>query len=80
MTTMQQLDEFSRFAKQLVEREGEQLPLDAVFDRWHQEAFRQDDLARIRASVKDYERGERGIALDKYLSEFDARSATEKNQ
>ncbi|QDS97293.1 hypothetical protein HG15A2_05540 [Adhaeretor mobilis] len=77
---MQQLDEFSRFAKQLVEREGEQLPLDAIFDRWHQEAFRDDDLARIQASAEDYGQGERGVPLDTFLAEFDARRISEQNQ
>jgi len=72
MTTIEQIDEFTRFAKQLVEKEGTELPLDAIFDRWHEEAFRDEDLLRIQASVNDYDSGERGRPVEEFLADFDS--------
>lgn len=71
MTTTQQLFEFSRFTQQLVAEEGESLSLAAIFDRWHQQAYQDEDLTRIRASVNDFENGERGRPLENFLCEFE---------
>ena len=60
MTTIEQLNDFSRFAKKVVEQEGKKLPLDVIFDRRHREAFAEEDLQRIRASASDYEARVRG--------------------
>jgi len=60
MATSEQIDLFSSFAKQLSEQEGTELPLDAIFDRWHLEANKDQDLLAIQASDNDYNRGERG--------------------
>lgn len=70
MTTIEQIDDFSQFAKQIIEQEGDDLPLDVIFDRWHRKAFPQEDLLRIQESVSDYESGERGRPVDEFLSEF----------
>ena len=70
MATIDQIEEFSRFAKLLSEKEGKELPLDVIFDRWHEEAFRNDDLRRLQASVRDYENGERGQPAEEVLAEF----------
>ena len=75
MTTIEQLNDFSRFAKQVVEQEGKELPLDIIFDRWHRQAFAEEDLQRIRASASDYESGERGRPVEEVLSEFKAKSS-----
>ena len=80
MTTIEQIDEFTRFAKQLVEKEGNELPLDAIFDRWHEEAFRDEDVLRIQASVNDYDNGERGQVAEDVLAEFRAERAAGKNK
>ena len=57
MATSEQIDAFIRFAKQISEQEGADLPLDAIFDRWHEEAYREEDLHAIQASAHDYEHG-----------------------
>jgi len=80
MATIEQIDEFTRFAKQLVEKEGSELPLNAIFDRWHEEAFRDEDLLRIQSSVNDYEKGERGQPANEVLAEFRAERGTGKNK
>jgi len=72
MATSEQIDAFSRFAKLLSEQQGDELPLDAIFDRWHEEAHRDEDLLRIQASMRDYERGERGQPAEEVLAEFRA--------
>ena len=80
MATTDQIDEFSRFAKQLSEQEGKEIPLDIIFDRWHEEAFRDKDLLRIQASVRDYENGERGQPAEEVLAEFRNERAAGKNK
>ena len=80
MATIEPIDEFTRFAKQLVEKEGTELPLDAIFDRWQEEAFRDEDLLRIQASVNDYDKGERGQPANEVLAEFRAERGAGKNK
>lgn len=80
MTTIEQLNDFSRYAKQIVEQEGKELPLDVIFDRWHRESFAEEDLRRIQASASDYEAGERGRPVDEFLSEFKTKQDLDKNQ
>jgi len=80
MATIEQIDQFTRFAKQLVEKEGAELPLDAIFDRWHEETFRDEDLLRIQASVNDYDQGERGQPAKEVLAEFRADRVAGKNK
>jgi len=80
MGTIEQLEDFTRFTKLTLEKEGRELPLDAIFDRWHEEAFRDEDLARIQASVNDYDNGERGRPLNEFLAEFDAKQAAEDSK
>lgn len=71
MTTLEQLDDFARFAKAVVEKEGAELPLEVVFQRWNQGAWSEEDLVRIQASVRDYQNGERGEPLEDFLARFD---------
>jgi len=79
MASIKQIDEFTRFAKQLVEKESIELPLDAIFDRWHEEAFRDEDLLRIQVSVNDYENGNRGRPVEEFLEEFDAQQSADNS-
>ena len=75
MTTIEQLEEFSRFTRQLVEAEGQNISLDVIFDRWRGGACRSDDLARIRAAVNDYENSDRGQPADDVIAGFRAERA-----
>jgi len=67
MTTIEQLNDFSRFAKKVVEQEGKELPLDVIFDRRHREAFAEEDPQRIRASASAYEARVRGKSEDEFF-------------
>ncbi len=80
MGTIEQIDEFTRFAKLLIEKEGAGIQLDAIFDRWHEEAFRDEDLIRIQASVDDYKAGEQGQPAKEVLDEFRKERAAGKNK
>lgn len=75
MTTYEQLADFSRFTRNVIETEDSSLPLAAIFDRWQSEISRQDDLARIRASVNDFENGERGEPAEQVIAQFRAERA-----
>jgi len=79
MGTIEQIEEFTRFAKLLVEKEGAGIPLEAIFDRWHEEAFRDEDLLRIQASVDDFNNGERGELAEEILANFRKERTTGKN-
>ena len=80
MASIEQIEQFSRFAKQLSEEEGMEIPLDAIFDRWHAEAYKDADLLAIQASDRDYQNGERGRPVEEFLQEFDASRAADKSK
>ncbi len=80
MATTEQIEQFSRFAKQLSEEEGTELPLAAIFDRWHAEATKDQDLLAIQASAKDFDNGERGRPVEEFLQEFDAARRADKSK
>jgi len=80
MATFEQIEAFSHFAKQLSEKEGLELPLEVIFDRWHEEAFRDEDLLRIQASVGDFENGERGRPVEEFLAEFESKRSAGKSE
>ena len=80
MATAKQIEKFSRFAKQLSDQEGLELPLDVIFERWHAEVHKDDDLLAIRASDRDYNNGERGRPVAEFLQEFDETRDVDKNE
>ena len=80
MTTIEQLNDCSRYARLIVEQEGKELPLDVIFDRWHCDTLATQDLARIQASVADYENGEQGRPIADFLAEFKAKQVPDKDQ
>ena len=80
MATSEQIEKFSRFAKRISDEEGVEIPLTAIFDRWHAEVYQDEDLLAIQASHRDYERGERGQPAEKFLQEFDVQLAEKNNQ
>ena len=80
MATTEQIDKFSRFAKQLSDSEGAELPLEVIFDRWHAEVYQDDDLLAIQASDKDFQNGERGRPVADFFQEFDATRAADESK
>lgn len=77
MTLFEQIDDFSRYAKEFVLRESVEIPIDELYDQWRAEAFHDEDLRAIKASVRDYEDGQCGRPMAKFLSEFDGERTAE---
>lgn len=77
MPIAEQLADFNAFAAQLLRSDGgaSDLTLEAIYDRWWEDRNRDEDLEAIRASVADYERGERGEDARAELTEHRARRA-----
>jgi len=71
MATTAQLQDLSRFIATLPSGERNALSIDEIYERWREQAFRQDDLLAIQASVRDFENGERGRPIEEFLADFD---------
>lgn len=80
MATIQQIENFSRFAMQLSDEEGSEIPLDVIFQRWHAEVHKDDDLLALQASDRDYSNGERGRPVAEFLKEFDETRNVDKSR
>ena len=80
MTTTEQIEDFIRFAKRISNEEGAEVPLVVIFDRWHTELYKDQDLLSIQASHRDFEQGERGRPIAEFLQEFDAQHSTENSK
>ena len=70
MTTSEQLADFTIFAKAITQREGEDISLDVIYERWWQQLHRDDDLAAIREAHAQFESGERGEDARAELAAF----------
>jgi len=79
MATSEQIEKFSRFAIEISEEEGTELPLDVIFDRWHAAAYKDEDLLAIQASDRDYQNGNRGRPVTEFLQDFDVSRRTDKS-
>lgn len=73
MTASQQIENFTAFAKTITQQEGEQISLDEIYERWWNEQHRDEDLAAIKAAVKDYENGDPGELARDVLAELRAK-------
>ena len=60
MAITEQIRDFTTFALNVSQTEGEDIPLDVVYQRWWQERHQNEDLAAIQESHAEYEAGERG--------------------
>jgi len=79
MATIEQIEDFSRFAKAVIEEEGVELSLEDLIGRWQCKTSASDDLLAIQASVDDYERGERGQFAGEVLAEFRSQRSADLN-
>ncbi|TWT88629.1 hypothetical protein Mal64_21150 [Pseudobythopirellula maris] len=74
MATVEQIDEqieeFSRFVKQVPERERACLSLDELYQRWREESIAREDLAAIQQAVTDFENGDRGQPADQAMAKL----------
>lgn len=72
--TQEELERFHRFAIEQIENGGTDLTLDELWARWRIEnptpdEYRENVLA-IKASLRDWENGERGIPVEKHIQEM----------
>ena len=63
-TIEQELDSFTRFARQQIESAQRDLSIDELFDQWRAEnpadGLYSENVAAIKASIQDFKNGERG--------------------
>lgn len=78
MTTLQQIDDFANFARQLAEAEGEHVPMDDLYDRWREQAYRDEDRAAVLASIRDFENGDRGRPVQEFLADLDGEAVIDE--
>ncbi|MGN6544272.1 MAG: hypothetical protein ACTHK7_04435 [Aureliella sp.] len=81
ITTVQLLDQFRQFALQRLSNEGKELSLDELYDEWRtqnptNEAIGQDRRA-VAASLRDFDRGERGRPVGQFVAEFKKKNGLE---
>lgn len=72
MATIEQIDDLSRFIQSLPAGERDALSIDEIYERWREQAFKHEDLLAVKASLRDYENGERGRPVEDFLADFDA--------
>ncbi|MEQ8211818.1 MAG: hypothetical protein RH917_18620 [Lacipirellulaceae bacterium] len=75
MSTIEQISDFTKFAMTVAEQEGSDISLDVIYDRWREEAYRDEDARAILAAARDYENGERGELVEDVLAELRAERA-----
>ena len=71
MATITEITDLNQFMLSLPEGEREGLTIDALYERWRELAFRSEDLLAVKASLRDFENGQRGRPFAEFLSEFD---------
>ena len=72
MATLEQFQDLSHFIQSLPAQERDRLSIDAIYERWREQAFRQEDLLAVAASLPDFAEGERGRSVAEFLAAFDA--------
>ena len=72
MATIEQIQDLSHFIQRLPQRERDALSMDDIYQRWREQAFREEDLLAVKASLRDFENGERGRPVTEFLEQFDA--------
>ena len=74
MRTSELIENFARFAREQVNRRGEGLPIDELFDEWRVLHPPAEDLLAIQASLRDMESGETGRPFEEFAAEFTRRN------
>ncbi len=78
MATIEQIENFTLFAKSVSQAEGESIPLAQIYDRWWQEQHQDEDLLAIREAHAEYQKGERGELAREELTAFRSERAAGK--
>lgn len=72
MALSDQIADFNQFAHQFVAQYGDEaVSLDTVIEHW--QSLRSDDIVAIRAALKSYDAGERGISAEEAMAKLRAR-------
>ena len=76
-TTHEEIDSFSRFAKEKLDQCGEELSMEDMFDLWrienpNPEQLTEDVLA-VKVAIRDLNAGDRGVPLDQHLRDVRAK-------
>ena len=73
-TIEQELDDFTRFAREQLEKGGVDCSIDELFDLWRaknpSDELYAENVAAIRASLRDYNEGERGTIAGEHSDEL----------
>ncbi len=77
MTATKQIDDFSAFAKQLAEQQGDNFSMEEAFCQWR--GIDHAELEILRERLTSYDAGERGRPVDEFLSERRAARAKERS-
>ena len=80
MATTELIESFTRFAKEKVDREGNDLSIDDLFDEWRNQHPPADNLLAIKASLRDMENGEAGRPFDDFAKEFRQRNRIQETE
>jgi hypothetical protein len=72
MATIEQIQDLNHFIQTLPASERNRLSMDEIYLRWREQAFRFEDRLAVKASLRDFENGERGRPVTDFLDEFDA--------
>ena len=70
----QDLDSFTQFAKQKIASGETTASMDDLFEQWRQQRIAAEDAAAVLESVRDLERGERGVDFETFVEEFSKRN------
>jgi hypothetical protein len=72
MATLTQIHDLNQFILSIPPNERDALSIDAIYERWRDQAFRTEDMLAVKASLQDFDNGERGRPVSEFLSDFDA--------
>lgn len=78
MATIEQIEDFTSFAKTISKGEGKRISLDAIYDRWWQKHHQDEDLLAICEADAEYQSGERGELAREELATFRAQRVVGK--
>ena len=73
MTTIQQLDSFTQYAREQIECGTTDLSLDEIYDAWRATTDQRsldDSVAAVQAAIQDMKNGDTGIEVERHLAEL----------
>lgn len=70
----QDLESFTQFAKRKIASGESAVSMDELFVQWRRQRMAAEDAAAVLASLRDMERGERGVDFETFVEEFSKRN------